>query len=64
MSLIHKEVHAHCPICDEDVDFQIELYYIEYNGIAPCLCCPKCNKVVPDYAFGTFLKTGQVVIGV
>lgn len=64
MSLIHKEVRAHCPICDKDVDFQIGLYYIEYNGIVPCLRCPKCNNVVPDYAFNNFLQTGKIVIGV
>lgn len=61
---ILRTIPAHCPKCDTDVDFTIDLYYVEYNGITACLRCPSCNTIVPHYSFDTFLKTGNVVIGV
>ena len=61
---IHKTRLEHCPKCDKDVEFKIDLYYINYNGIKTCYVCPECNTVCPAYAFERFLKTGRVVIAV
>ena len=61
---ILKAIPEHCPKCDKDVAFEIDMYYVEYNGIIPCVRCPVCNVVVPHYTFDTFLKTGRVAIGV
>ena len=61
---IHKTIHAHCPRCDKDTDFEIVMRYVDYNGVIPCFRCPKCNVEVPSYSFNQFLSTGKVVIGV
>ena len=61
---IHKYRKAHCPKCDKDVDFEINLRYVDYNGIIPCLRCPSCNTECPAYSFNEFLSTGKVMIGV
>lgn len=61
---ILKEVPAHCPKCDKDVSFKIEMCYVSYNGIIPCLECPECNTICPDYAFDRFIQTGEIIIGV
>jgi hypothetical protein len=62
MAKILKEIPAHCPKCDRDVHFQIEMCLVEHNGIIPCLRCPTCNVYVPAYSFPEFLRTGTVVI--
>lgn len=64
MAIIHKDVKAHCPKCDTDVHFEINMRYVDYNGIIPCLRCPRCNIECPAYAFNEFLSTGKIVIGV
>lgn len=51
---IHKDVLAHCPRCDADVHFEINMRYVDYNGIIPCLRCPKCNAESPAYSFSSF----------
>ena len=61
---IHKTISAHCPKCDNDVDFEINMRYVDYTGIIPCLRCPQCNIECPAYSFSNFLKTGIVRIGV
>ena len=61
---IHKYIHEHCPRCDRDVDFEIVMRYVDYNGIIPCLRCPSCNVECPDYSFNNFLSTGKISIGV
>ena len=61
---IHKDVLAHCPRCDADVHFEINMRYVDYNGIIPCLRCPKCNAESPAYSFNDFLKDGKIHIGV
>jgi len=63
MASIHKTISAHCPKCDTDVEFEINMRYVDYNGIIPCLRCPKCNTECPAYSFDRFLETGQVIIG-
>ena len=60
---IHKAVSAHCAKCDKDVEFQINMRYVDYNGIIPCLRCPSCNVEVPAYSFNRFLESGEVIIG-
>ncbi len=61
---IHKYISAHCPKCDKDVDFEIVIRYVDYNGIIPCLRCPSCDVECPSYSFDTFTSTGRVVIRV
>ena len=61
---IHKTISAHCPKCDKDVDFEIVMRFVDYNGIIPCLRCPSCNVECPSYSFSGFLATGKVIIGV
>lgn len=61
---IHKTVSAHCPRCDKDVEFEINMRYVDYNGIIPCLRCPSCNVEVPAYSFNRFLEKGEIIIGV
>lgn len=64
MANIMREIPAKCPKCDKDVDFQIALAYVKYNGIIPILWCPSCKVEVPAYSFNDFLNTGKVIIGV
>lgn len=61
---IHKTFTAKCPRCNEVVDFEINMRYVDYNGIIPCLRCPKCNVECPNYSFDRFLSTGKVIIAV
>lgn len=63
MVKIMKTIPNHCPKCDKDVEFEIEMDYVEYNGIIPCLRCPNCDVVVPNYAFSEFIRTGHVIFG-
>ena len=61
---IHKTLTKKCPRCNEVVDFEINMRYVDYNGIIPCLRCPKCNVECPNYSFDRFLSTGEVIIAV
>lgn len=60
---IHKTRKEKCPRCNEIVDFEINLRYVDYNGITPCYRCPKCNVECPEYSFKRFIATGKVIIG-
>lgn len=62
MAQIHTELLRHCPRCDKDVYFQIDMCYVDYNGVIPCFRCPKCNVRNPAYSFDQFLKDGRVRI--
>jgi len=64
MASIHKTIPAHCPKCDTDVEFEINMRLVDYNGIIPCLRCPRCNVECPAYSFSEFLNTGKIIIGV
>lgn len=59
---IHKTKRAHCPRCGKDVEFEINLRYVDYNGYIPCLRCPSCNVECPAYSFDQFLSDGKVHI--
>lgn len=61
---IHKTISKHCPRCDTDVEFEIVMRYVDYNGIIPCLRCPNCGVECPAYSFDSFISTGRVVISV
>ena len=61
---IHKSIRRCCPKCNKEVDFQIVMRYVDYNGIIPCLRCPSCNTECPAYSFEQFISTGRVIIGV
>ena len=63
-SLIHEERRAHCPKCDEDVNFEIKLCYVDYNGTVPCYKCPGCGVIVPAFSFDSFIQTGKLLIPV
>lgn len=62
MAAIHKTRRERCPRCNEDVDFEINMRYIDYNGIVPCYQCPKCKVESPASSFREFLFTGKVHI--
>ena len=64
MAQIRSTFSAHCPRCDKDVDFEINLRYVEYNGCIPCFKCPSCGVECPEYSFGRFLSDGKVIIAV
>lgn len=60
---ITKTISKHCPKCDKDVEFEIELDYVKYNytnGISICLRCPCCDTVVTAEGFSTFIRTGKI----
>ena len=62
MASIHKTVKRKCPRCNEEVDFEINMRYVDYNGIVPCLQCPKCKVECPYSSFDKFISTGKVYI--
>lgn len=62
MAQIRTELRRFCPRCGENVDFQIEMCYVDYNGVIPCFRCPKCNVRNPAYSFNEFLEDGRVHI--
>ena len=33
MASIHKTIKRKCPRCNEEVEFEINMRYIDYNGI-------------------------------